>query len=65
VSFDEVVHLDREQAAVIGGMLDRAAMQYEHVRVAIDEGGVKLAIGRQSWTPPIGRSSDDVGRGAL
>ena len=54
MSFDEVVHLDHDQAAVIGAMLDRAATEYQPVRVAIDDGGVKLAIGHQSWTPPIG-----------
>jgi hypothetical protein len=64
MSFDEVIHLDREQAAVIGAMLDRAAMAYEHVRVAIDDGGLKLAIGRESWTPPLGRSATGTERGA-
>jgi hypothetical protein len=58
VSFDEVVHLNHKEAAVIGAMLDRAANEHDTVRVAIDDGGLKLAIGHHTWTPALGTDKD-------
>jgi hypothetical protein len=58
MSFDEVVFLNRDEAAVIGAMLDRASAEYDTVRVAIDDGGLKLALGHQVWTPALGSMED-------
>jgi len=58
MSFDEVVYLNGDEAAVIGNMLDVASAHTNRVRIAIDEGGLKLAIGNQSWTPALGTTTE-------
>jgi hypothetical protein len=49
-----VIHLSLMDSALIGDMLREAANAGDLVRVALDDGGLKLAVGRYSWTPPIG-----------
>lgn len=52
---DPVVTLDRDEVAALSGQLEYAARMGEHVRIAIDEGGVKMAAGhRGTWSPPFG-----------
>lgn len=54
MTFDEVITLTPDQAAMIGDILTGAAAAQYRVRVATDDGGVKIAVGRHTWSPPIG-----------
>lgn len=49
-----VITVAPDDAEWLAGMFARAAARLETVRVAIDEGGVKVAVGRGTWTPAIG-----------
>jgi len=60
MSFDDgVVTLTPRQAIDIAEILLEAGNEHDHVRVAIDDGGVKLAVGRGVWSLPIGRYQGD------
>lgn len=49
-----IIQLDAEAAELVGEILTDAATDGATVRVAIDDGGLKLSVDRGTWTPPIG-----------
>jgi hypothetical protein len=52
---DGVVTLTHDETVVLEDMLGWAIRNRLNVRAAIDEGGLKLAIGRHgTWTPALG-----------
>jgi hypothetical protein len=53
--FDNVITIGPSDAEWLATMFVGAAGRGDAVRVAIDEGGVKFAVGHHgSWTPAIG-----------
>jgi hypothetical protein len=55
MTFDDgVITLEPADAEMIGELLTDAATDGSPVRVAIDDGGVKLSVARGTWTPAIG-----------
>ena len=53
--FDTVIGIPSGECDWLAGMFVGAAERRETVRVVIDDGGVKFAVGRGAWTPPIGK----------
>lgn len=56
---DGVVSLSPSEATELAELLEEAGAELEHVRVAIDDGGVKLSVGRGVWSLAIGRPQGD------
>jgi hypothetical protein len=52
--FDHVITIGPSDADWLASLFVGAADRGDAVRVAIDEGGVKFAVGRGTWTPAIG-----------
>jgi hypothetical protein len=46
---------DSDTLERIGTALIRAGGDLEPVRFAIDDGGLKFAVGRWTWSPPLGQ----------
>jgi hypothetical protein len=61
MSFAVIIHLSPADAGLLAAHLAEAQSGQELTRLAIDDGGVKLAVGRWSWTPPIGRQVESGG----
>lgn len=51
----KIITVQPGDAEWISTMLVGAAERWERVRFAIDDGGVKIAVGRGAWTPAIGQ----------
>lgn len=51
----EIITVQPGDAEWISTMLVGAAERWERVRFAIDDGGVKIAVGAGTWTPAIGQ----------
>ena len=64
MGFDEVITLNPDDSAMIGDMLIGAAAARVPVRVAIDDGGLKVSAGRSTWTPAIGTPDPSTPVGA-
>lgn len=56
-SMGQIITVQPGDAEWISTMLVGAASRWERVRFAIDEGGVKIAVGRGTWTPAIGKEA--------
>jgi hypothetical protein len=61
MSFAVIIHLSPADAGLLAGVLAEASADMELTRLAIDDGGVKLGVGRYTWTPPIGRQVESGG----
>lgn len=49
-----VITVEPEDSDWLAGVFAGAASMRDPVRVAIDDGGVKVSVGRHTWSPPIG-----------
>ena len=50
-----VATLTNDQAALLADILGDAIRNYLPVRIGLDDGGLKIAVGYHgSWTPPLG-----------
>ena len=59
MSFDDgVVYLDHQATQAAAEELIRALGKGWRVRVAVDDGGLKIAVGYGSWSPPYGTTEE-------